>query len=183
MSRQRLRYPVPSRARRTRCGPRCPCPMPRRSSFTGSRCPGNRARSGRGRAGRPSAASPATSPRMVPDAVESALLPRRRGRRAGMTKPPGSGTAGSRSSTSTPITGRIPASSAAAAKRTTPYRPFRSVTARPVRPSSTARSTSWSASDAPSRNEKFEWQCSSANGAGGGIGPAIGPIRIEHLFD
>src|SRR5712671_5637609 len=60
------------------------------------------------------------------------------------------------------MTGRKPASSAALANRTTPYRPPWSVSARLDSPSSTARSTSSSTAEAPSRNEKFEWQWSSA---------------------
>ena len=48
------------------------------------------------------------------------------------------------------------------AKRTTPYSPSWSVTARPERPSSAARSTMSSTGDAPCRNEKLVWLWSSA---------------------
>src|SRR6476659_8305959 len=90
--------------------------------------------------------------------------PRRRGRRGGMTMPDGSATTGSSNSISRPTTGWIPTASAALTKRTAPYRPLWSVTASPVSPSSTARSTRSSGADAPSRNEKFVWQWSSAYG-------------------
>ena len=53
-SRQRLRYPVSSRASRTRWGPRSAVPTPRWSSLAASRWPGRRARTGWGRTGRPS---------------------------------------------------------------------------------------------------------------------------------
>ena len=56
-SRHRLRHPTGERASRTRWGPRLRSPIPRRSSLTGSRWPGRRARSGRGRTGRPSITS------------------------------------------------------------------------------------------------------------------------------
>ena len=87
---------------------------------------------------------------------------RRRRRRGGTTMPAGSATAGSSSSISAPMTGCRPASSAAVVNRTEPYRPLWSVAARPVRPSSTARSTSSSGAEAPSRNEKLVWAWSSA---------------------
>ncbi len=64
------------------------------------------------------------------------------------------------------MTGWRPAASAALTNRTAPYRPLWSVTASPVSPSSTARSTRSSGADAPSRNEKFVWQWSSAYGVG-----------------
>ncbi len=151
--RHRLRYPVASRASSTRCGPRCRSPMPRRSSFTTSRWPGSRVRSGRGRAGSPSIAR----------LSGGAAGPRLRGRRrAGSTMPPGSGAAASWSSISTPMIGRMPTASAAVAKRTTPYSPSWSVTASPDRPRSAARSTMSSTGEAPCRNEKLVWLWSSA---------------------
>ena len=85
-------------------------------------------------------------------------------RLAGTTIPPGSATAASTSSISIPMTGCSPAASAAAENRTAPYRPWWSVIASPARPSSTARATRSSGADAPSRNEKWLWQCSSAYG-------------------
>ena len=139
-------------------GPRARGPMPRRSSLTGSRWPGSRARSGRGRAGRPSSIGRSSTD------VGRGAPRRRRGRRGGTTTPAGSATAGSSSSISTPMTGWSPASSAAAEKRTAPYRPSWSVAARPVRPSSTARATRSSGAEAPSRNEKFVCAWSSAYG-------------------
>ena len=75
---------------------------------------------------------------------------------------PGPGAAESSSSISIPMTGRTPAASAAVVKRTTPYSPSWSVTARPERPSSAARSVMSSTVDAPCRNEKLEWLWSSA---------------------
>ena len=75
------------------------------------------------------------------------------------------------------------------ARRNGPRRtgPAWSVTARPVSPSSTARSTRSSAGDAPSRNEKLVWQWSSAYGVGATArsgGPAMrGLVSIEHLFE
>ena len=83
-------------------------------------------------------------------------------RRGGTTTPPGSGTAESSSSISIPMTGWTPAAIAAVAKRTTPYSPSWSVTARPDRPSAAARSTMSSTGDAPCRNEKLVWLWSSA---------------------
>ena len=50
----------------------------------------------------------------------SALCPRRRGRRAGMTMPDGSATTGSSNSISRPTTGWSPTASAALTKRTAP---------------------------------------------------------------
>ena len=70
--RHRLRQPVASLASSTRCGPRCPSPIPRWSSFTTRRCPGSRVRSGRGRAGEPS----------------EAAAPARRSRRRAPARPP-----------------------------------------------------------------------------------------------
>ena len=75
---------------------------------------------------------------------------------------PGPPPPASSSSISIPMTGCSPAASAAAENRTAPYRPWWSVIASPARPSSTARATRSSGADAPSRNEKWLWQCSSA---------------------
>ena len=76
--------------------------------------------------------------------------------------PPGSDAAASSSSISIPMTGCSPAASAAAENRTAPYNPWWSVIASPAIPSSTARETRSSGAEAPSRNEKWLWQCSSA---------------------
>ena len=68
-------------------------------------------------------------------------------------------------SSSTPNTvGRFTAR-AASAKRTMPYKPLRSVMANAPRPRDEATSASSSGWAAPSRNEKFDLQCSSAYGA------------------
>ena len=137
-SRHRLRQPTCERASRTRCGPRTRSPMPRRSSLTGSRWPGRRARAGRGRRGRPSVTAASMS------GTSSATARRDARRRATgpspasapwrTTIPAGSATAGSSSSISRPMTGWRPAASAALTNRTAPYRPLWSVTASPVRP-------------------------------------------------
>ena len=182
MSRHRLRHPTADRASSTRCGPRPRSPIPRRSSLTGSRWPGNRIRSGRGRVGTPSTMGSARG--VVGVSGRRVRLRRRRG---ATTMPPGSATAASSSSISSPMTGCRPTASAAPTNRTAPYSPAWSVTASPVSPSSTARSTRSSAGEAPSRNEKLVWQWSSAYGVGAtgrsGRGPAAwGPVSIEHLF-
>jgi len=65
-------------------------------------------------------------------------------------------------SISIPMTGRTPAETAAEVKRTTPYSPSWSVTARPDKPSSAARSVMSSTVEAPCRNEKLVWLWSSA---------------------
>ena len=108
--RLRLRQPAGFRASRTRCGPRDRSPMPRKSSLTGSRWPGSRARSGRGRVGRPSWTSGRS--RVAPPGAG------RRGRAGdGDARPRrprrDPAPAASHSSTSTPTTGWSPASSAA----------------------------------------------------------------------
>ena len=132
-------------------------PMPRRSSLTGSRCPGSRARSGRGRADGP-------PPRSIRRAGGSiAARPRRR-------RAPGRDDHASRVGD-----GRIEQLDLRRRRRgggrpprprpmnrTAPYRPLWSVAASPVSPSSTARSTSSSGGEAPSRNEKLVWAWSSA---------------------
>ena len=156
-SRHRLLQPVASRASSTRCGPRPDSPIPRWSSLRTSRWPGSRARSGRGRAGRPSRTEGASG-------TTGARRPGFHARLAGTTIPPGSASAASTSSISIPMTGCNPAASAAAENRTAPYRPWWSVIASPARPSSTARATRSSGADAPSRNEKWLWQWSSAYG-------------------
>ena len=92
----------------------------------------------------------------------------RRGRGPGSAGgcPPGSATPFcgrvSPRDSSAPNTVGIPTARAASAKRTTPYMPSWSVTARASRPRRAASSTSSSGWEAPSRKLKLEWQCSSA---------------------
>ena len=142
---------------------------------------------GAGRAG-PDAAGPrsrSAGSGLAGSGAPAAARPAAGGR--GMTIPSGSATAGSSSSISSPTTGWSPAASAALTNRTAPYRPSWSVTASPVSPSSTARSTRSSGADAPSRNEKLVWQWSSAYGVGAtgrsGRKPADwGLVSIERMF-
>ncbi len=63
---------------------------------------------------------------------------------------------------SAPNTVGRPTAWAASAKRTTPYSPSWSVTASASSSSRAASSASCSGWETPSRNEKLEWQCSSA---------------------
>ena len=86
-SRHRLRQPIAERASSTRCGPRPRSPIPRRSSLTGSRWPGSRARSGRGRTGDAVDDGAARRDRVV----RCPSRRRRRGRRGAITHPSGSG--------------------------------------------------------------------------------------------
>ena len=56
---------------------------------------------------------------------------------------------------------------AASAKRTTPYKPLRSVMASADNPSAAATSANSSGCAAPSKKEKFDVQCNSAYGTVG----------------
>ena len=184
-SRHRLRQPIASGPAGRGAGRAARSPIPRRSSLTGSRWPGRRGSLGP----RPSREALERRRRVTPmPGVRFARLRRAAAAAGAARSRPVRVRDGRVQQLDLDADDRMQPRGLGRRRRTGPRRtgPAWSVTASPVSPSSTARSTRSSGGEAPSRNEKLVWQWSSAYGVGAtgrsGRPGWRGPASIEHPF-